>query len=408
MKLLPATLRWRLSLVVMLLIAAVAVTLSLLVHNEFARTQADQARGLVDERLRLALSHYAESGQATLGSAVDAGDVPATLRAAVRDRERVTYLDDGGPVPRIWAAARIGGHVLSVRASYADQVRALRDLDAVLLISSVAVVATGALLGIMAGAGLSRRLRRASLAAGRVAAGDPVRVREAIGARPRDEAAELARAVDGMADALQARLEAERRVTADIAHELRTPVTGLVTAAQILPPSRPAELVRDRADTLRTLVEGVLEVARLDTAAEQPDLTEFGLGEFVRSSVSALGVPAEVRVLADAPVRTDSRRLERVLANLLRNADRHGAPSIEVEVEHSRIRVRDHGPGFPAELLSDGPSRFRTGSSERGSGHGLGLTIAFGQARVLGATIELSNAPDGGALVTVDLPNTPS
>ena len=105
----------------------------------------------------------------------------------------------------------------------------------------------------------------------------------------RDETDELARAVDAMADALQHRLEAERRVTADIAHELRTPVTGLVTAAELLPPGRPSELVRDRAQALRTLVEDVLEVARLDGAAERADLQEIALGEFVRRRVRGAG-----------------------------------------------------------------------------------------------------------------------
>src|SRR5262249_29633680 len=57
------------------------------------------------------------------------------------------------------------------------------------------------------------------------------------------------------------------------------------------------------------------------------------------------------------------------------------------------LRVRDHGPGFPEELLKDGPSRFRTGSKDRaGTGHGLGLTIAAGQARVLGARLTFRNA----------------
>lgn len=63
-------------------------------------------------------------------------------------------------------------------------------------------------------------------------------------------------------------------------------------------------------------------------------------------------------------------------------------------------------PGLPHELLADGPSRFRTGASERGRGHGLGLTIALGQAQVIGASLSFANAPDGGAVVTLRLPAT--
>ncbi|CAM5466145.1 HAMP domain-containing histidine kinase [Streptomyces californicus] len=76
-------------------------------------------------------------------------------------------------------------------------------------------------------------------------------------------------------------------------------------------------------------------------------------------------------------------------------------------VAGTRIAVRDHGPGFPPELLADGPRRFRTGASERGRGHGLGLTVAQGQAGVLGARLTFANAPGGGALATLDLAPPP-
>jgi C4-dicarboxylate-specific signal transduction histidine kinase len=77
---------------------------------------------------------------------------------------------------------------------------------------------------------------------------------------------------------------------------------------------------------------------------------------------------------------------------------------VEVTVEGRTVVVRDHGPGFPRDLLAAGPRRFHTGAAERGSGHGLGLTIALGQARVLGAELRLENAPDGGAVATLRLP----
>ncbi|CAM5249771.1 two-component sensor histidine kinase [Streptomyces avidinii] len=77
---------------------------------------------------------------------------------------------------------------------------------------------------------------------------------------------------------------------------------------------------------------------------------------------------------------------------------------MRVTVAGGTVVVRDHGPGFPADLLLDGPRRFRTGATERGTGHGLGLTIALGQARVLGAELLLDNAPDGGAVATLRLP----
>ncbi|CAM5698553.1 hypothetical protein SGLAM104S_10084 [Streptomyces glaucescens] len=106
----------------------------------------------------------------------------------------------------------------------------------------------------------------------------------------RDETDDLARAVDAMADALQQRLEAERRVTADIAHELRTQVTGLLTAAELLPPGRPTELVLDRAKAMRTLVEDVLEGGAA-LAAQEGD-------RVYRRAVVRRGADLEVQVRA--------------------------------------------------------------------------------------------------------------
>jgi signal transduction histidine kinase len=102
---------------------------------------------------------------------------------------------------------------------------------------------------------------------------------------------------------------------------------------------------------------------------------------------------------------TDPRRLDRILVNLVGNAHRHGGAPVEVAVDGTTIVVRDHGPGFPDALLMDGPQRFRTGAAERGRGHGLGLTIALGQAGVIGAVLAFANAVDGGAVATLRLPS---
>ncbi|MCT2583698.1 sensor histidine kinase [Actinophytocola gossypii] len=405
MRLFPQSLRWRLSAVIAVVSAVVAVALSLLVRAEFSRVQLADARRVQDERIQLVVRDYGLTGRVALGSELDSSRVPAQLRAAVRGGKRATYLERGTDGAWIWAAAETGGRVLSLRSSYRDRDEALAQLDNVLIIGSSGVLVLGSVLGVVLGGPLSRRLRRAAVAARRVADGDAdTTVGDTIGSRPRDETTELAEAVDEMALALRERLAAEQRVTADIAHELRTPVTGLVTAAELLPPSRPAELVRDRVRVLRSLVEDILEVARLDTATERAELVELSLADFVRRRVPAVSQDAEVRVLAEEQARTDPRRLERVLVNLLVNADRHGESPVTVEVDGLVVRVRDHGPGFPDELLRDGPSRFRTASSERGGGHGLGLTIALAQAKVLGARLDLANADTGGAQVTLTLP----
>jgi signal transduction histidine kinase len=108
------------------------------------------------------------------------------------------------------------------------------------------------------------------------------------------------------------------------------------------------------------------------------------------------------------PLTSDPRRVERILANLLANAERHGAPPIEVVVDGAAVTVRDHGPGFPSQLLREGPRPFAGGgvAGEMGSpaGSGLGLVIARAQAAAVGAQLLLANAPGGGAQATLRFP----
>ncbi|MBL1094110.1 MULTISPECIES: two-component system sensor histidine kinase CseC [Streptomyces] len=411
-------LRWKLSAAIALVGALVAIALSLVVHNAARHSMLDNSRDVQVERLNFTQKIFESTGRLQFGAKLNDRALPLPLRREVADNERATYLQDTGETaPEVWAATPLSdGRVLSMHDRFPDRFAVLDDLDQALLIGSTAVVVGGCALGVLVGGRLSKRLRKAAAAAGKLADGDrSVRIRDEVGGRVRDETDDLAWAVDAMSDALQERIEAERRVTADIAHELRTPVTGLLTAAELLPPGRPSELVRDRAQALRTLVEDVLEVARLDGYAERAELQDVALGEFVTRRVRALDPDIRIDVVRDSEATTDPRRLERILGNLIANAARHGKPPIEVTVEGRVLRVRDHGPGFPEALLREGPSRFRTGSSDRaGRGHGLGLTIAAGQARVLGARLTFRNADevtDGstGAISVLWLPeNAPT
>ncbi len=189
-------------------------------------------------------------------------------------------------------------------------------------------------------------------------------------------------------------------------------MTGLTTAAELLPPGRPSELVRDRAMVLRRLVEDLLEIARFDSGVEQADLELVGLGAFVGSAVGRLRMQQALaadsvvvkQVGPEVTVSTDSRRIERILANLIVNGLRHGEPPIEVTVNGRTVEVVDHGNGYPEELIAEGPRRFRSGMAERGVGHGLGLTIAAGHAKVLGAELTFGEALGGGALARLVLP----
>ncbi|MFJ8308027.1 MULTISPECIES: ATP-binding protein [unclassified Streptomyces] len=423
------SLRWKIAALLAIGCALVAVTIGLLIHQSRTAQVASTARESATAQLIRVRQLYELTGQVDRGdteAAIDHPELPEPLRKSAHAGRRSTYLDLEGPRPAVWAARPVGDRVLSVRQPLDAQRDELHELDSQLVAWGAVVVGLAALGGAGLASRLSRELRTAAATARRISRGElDARIGQSDPVGRQDEVAELACAVDTMAASLQRRLEAEQRFTADVAHELRTPLTGLHTAAELLPPSRPTELVRDRVAALRTLTEDLLEVARLDANAEQPHLEVLPLDATVEGILQRCGMAVELaypeRALCgpegadatdgsagtgrpDTLVRTDARRLERIVANLVANARRHGSGPVEVAVDGTSVSVRDHGPGFPECLLRDGPQRFVTGVQERGQGTGLGLTIATGQAQVIGARVALRNAADGGALAVVTLP----
>ncbi|MES4828034.1 ATP-binding protein, partial [Streptomyces anthocyanicus] len=302
-----------------------------------------------------------------------------------------------------------GGRALAVRVDHSQGQATIDGLDGTLVWSSALAIGATLLVGAFAVTRVTRRLHTTARVARRISAGDlDARVgdpRAQDPTRPQDEVASVAAALDSMASSLQGKLLAEQRFTADVAHELRTPLTGLHAAAELLPPGRPTELVRDRVAALRTLTEDLLEISRLESGRERPATEPEELGALVRRVLRGSGTDTRVDVVRDARVETDRRRLERVLGNLVANAHRHGRAPVVLTVDGAVITVRDHGDGYPEYLLAHGPQRFRTEGGTKG--HGLGLTIALGQAEVLGARLEFTNPPDGGALARLTLPQQP-
>ncbi|MFB7269492.1 sensor histidine kinase [Streptomyces sp. NPDC056244] len=400
------------------------VVLVVLVDRASRAFELEQSRSIAMLTLDRAAVAYARTGTVGgTGAELDAPGVPGELRALVRQGRRGTQYghgETGGDGPAMWAARPAAGRTLSVRLPLGP---ALNDLDAFnksVLRAGLLTAAVVLPLVSLVARNMSRRLRSAAATAQRIAAGD---LDARISARPRafDEISEISGAVDSMAASLQTRLRNEQRFTADVAHELRTPLMGLLTAAELLPDGEAERYVRNRVKALCALVEDLLEISRLDAGVERADPRHCGLVALIDEAVERAGARGEVAVLvpgvadpAGVRVWTDPRRLERIVANLVGNAHRHGRAPVTVTVGVdattgvTTISVRDRGPGFPPGLLDDGPQRFRTGARERGTGHGLGLTIALGQARAVGATLAFGNAPDGGAVVVVRLPHGPA
>ncbi|MGW1775931.1 sensor histidine kinase [Streptomyces sp. NPDC002104] len=402
------TLRWKIAALAAATAVLVAVVVGLLVHSWTAGDIRHRAERQAFNSVTSAMDVYRRTGTLTSDAQLDPVDLPYALQKPADGRAKVSY---GGNVPgtmdpTVWGAQRVGGPgspVLAVQVTIHTEFHELYRLDLTMAVASLIALTVITPLAAFGAGVLARRLSRVSETAVRISAGD-LDARTGP-TRGHDEVSDIAATVDLMADTLSRRLRDERRFTADVAHELRTPVGGLLVTADLLPPGETEDLLRARVRDLRGLVEDLLEISRLDAGAERAVRARVPLGAVVADTVTRTGLATEIDVTGQGgSVETDPRRLERIVGNLVVNAHRHGKGPVRVTVEDRTVVVRDHGPGFPPHLLRDGPRRFQTGAAERGAGHGLGLTIAVGQARVLGAELRFANAPDGGAVATLRLP----
>jgi signal transduction histidine kinase len=262
---------------------ALAALIGVLVHVSVTNQTVGQARDLALSQLADATEAY-EAGD-TLGrfAGVDPPELPDALRelAVAGDRGTMVASRDGHPT--MWAAGPVDGdRALAVQVDYRQQAHTIAALDRSILWSSVPAIGATLLVGAFAVTRVTRRLHTTARVARRISGGDlDARVddpRTKDPTRAHDEVAAVASALDSMAASLQGKLLSEQRFTADVAHELRTPLTGLHAAAELLPPGRPTELVRDRVGALRTLTEDLLEISRLDTGRERVELDTEPLG----------------------------------------------------------------------------------------------------------------------------------
>jgi signal transduction histidine kinase len=397
------SLRVRLALAFALLAALVATSVGVVVYELSGQDLLDRARAKAVANVRSAARLYPLTKPLTPYPALPGDDrsVPAQLRATVASGHVATFRGTWQGQPVIWAGRPAAdGTALFVRSSYQPEQRSLSDLRTKLIEAAIAATLGGALVGVLLASRLSLRLRRAAVAAERVAGGE---LDARIDARGGDEVAALGDAVDRMADALKLRIEREERFVADVAHDLRTPLTGLVTAASLLESDQVGVAIKERVGHLSGLVEDLLEIARLENGSATADLRWVDVVALA-GDVASRYDGVEVRAAGECRALVDPRRLERVLENVIGNAVQHGRPPVVVEVAASSLAVHDAGAGFDAEMLVRATERFASGGPARGDGIGLGLAIAAAQARVLGGRLLLANAPQGGALVTIELP----
>jgi len=253
--------------------------------------------------------------------------------------------------------------------------------------------------------------------------------------RGEDDLARLGRAFNEMAASLERQISqleelsrVQRRFVSDVSHELRTPLTTIRMAGEVMyearqdfepSVSRSAELLQTQLDRFESLLSDLLEVSRFDAGAAQLEVEAADVREVVHRVVEGLRPLADRRggVVVLEPSRPavaeiDSRRVERIVRNLVANAIEHGEGRpvqvvVAMDDDAVAVGVRDHGVGLrPGELRMvfnrfwrADPARARTTG-----GTGLGLAIALEDAHLHGGWLQVWGRPGEGAHFRLTVP----
>ncbi len=239
------------------------------------------------------------------------------------------------------------------------------------------------------------------------------------------ELSRMATSFNQMTEALLIRIRRDARFASDVSHELRSPLTTLAAALEVVSSRRDEmperarvglDLLAAEIGRFERLVENLLEISRIDAGVEELVLEDVVLGQFVREALRAGHERAPEIELQDGAgetvVRADKRRLERVLANLAANAERYGGGIVRVVVERedgwAGFAVEDAGAGVPPEERDRVFERFFRGRAAgmrgAGEGSGLGLSLVREHVGLHGGRVWVEESESGGARFVVRLP----
>jgi len=286
------------------------------------------------------------------------------------------------------------------------------------LLSLVVVTLLAALAGWLVAGRILRPVHRLTVAAR--AAGEQD-LSQRIGLQgPRDELRELADTFDTMLERLDQAFTSQRQFIANASHELRSPMTLMRTAIDVVlakPNPTPAELtsmsveIRQGVDHAERLIDALLVLARNDQprALTEP-LDLAAVAEDALEGRAADGITTTT-MFEEAPVTGDAMLLERLVTNLLDNAERYnvagGTVSVSTTTDNgiSLVRVVNTGPVVPPDQVERLFLPFaRLEDRTRHEGFGLGLTLVSSIAAVHGGTVQATAVPTGGLDIRVRLP----
>jgi signal transduction histidine kinase len=271
---------------------------------------------------------------------------------------------------------------------------------------------------------LSRPIRQLTGAAARMAEGD---LSQRVETKGPQELASLGQAFNHMASSLEQAESSRKAMTADIAHELRTPLAVQRASLEALqdgiydfkpenltPLLEQNRLLTRLVEDLRTLA--LAEAGQLDLQRTPSDLAGLcaGLASRFQASADQRNIAIRINLTSECPpVMIDQQRIEQILTNLLQNALRHTPTggviqiSLTSQMRQQCIQVQDSGPGIPEDALPHIFERFYRADSARSrpeGGTGLGLSIARQLAEAHGGSLMAANHPNGGAVFTLCLP----
>ncbi|MGH8869219.1 MAG: MtrAB system histidine kinase MtrB [Actinomycetes bacterium] len=370
--------------------------------------------------------------------------IPQRLRDVVATKQRVAYTFvevryfDGTTNPGLAVGAPLqvpGGGTFELYYVFplTQEAQTLGLVQRTVAVAGVVLVVLIALVTWLVTRQVVTPVRLAARIAERLAAG---RLEERLRVRGEDDLARLASSFNEMATSLQQqirRLEelsrVQRRFVSDVSHELRTPLTTVRMAADVLyeareafdaSTGRSAELLQAQLDRFESLLGDLLEISRFDAGAAVLEPESTDLRELAQSVLDACEPLAERRG-SDLRLHTpatacvaevDTRRIERVLRNLVVNAIEHGEGlPVEVTVAQGQgavaIAVRDHGVGLKsgeAALVFNRFWRADPARSRTTGGTGLGLSIALEDAHLHGGWLQAWGEPGMGSQFRLTLP----
>jgi two-component system sensor histidine kinase MtrB len=300
----------------------------------------------------------------------------------------------------------------------------LAGLGLVLFVAMIAVLVTRQVV---------RPVRVAARTAARVAGGD---LSQRIRVSGSDDIARLGQSFNEMAGSLQRQIQQleqlsrlQRRFTSDVSHELRTPLTTIRMASEVLytrradfPPqlARSAELLQAELDRFEGLLADLLEISRYDAGVARLEAEDIDLRSVVARVVESQRALAArqgseiVTTVPDelVPVEVDSRRVERILRNLIGNALDYGegrpvVVTVAADDAAAAVTVRDHGVGMRPGEVGLVFNRFWRGDPSRSrltGGTGLGLAISLEDARLHGGWLQAWGDRGSGAQFRLTLP----